>query len=175
MNIIIIIIIIIVIIIIIIIIIGDAMDRRSGDNELARVVRSCIGIGGYAYDKLKTNVSMVIFTDICRQLKTTIISIIKDKILSSSYSEWGALLLHEEVLCMINVFDEIDDNDDSNNRIIFDPLIWILKILTIDQPADLLRYRIPSTYIDDTLARQIMASRTDLSKDAIARVKINIE
>ena len=151
------------------------MDRRSGDNELARVVRACIGIGGYAYDKIKANVSMHIFTEICQQLKIIIISIIKDKILSSSYSEWGALLLHEEVLCMINVFDDIDDNDNSNNRVIFDPLIWMLKILTIDQPADLLRYKIPGAYVDDGLARQIMASRVDLSKDAIARVKINIK
>jgi hypothetical protein len=151
------------------------MDRRSGDNELARVVRACIGVGGYAYDKIKAKVSIYIFSEICKRLKIIIIDVIKDKILSSSFSEWGALLLHEEVLCMITVFDEIDDNDDNNNRSIFDPLIWILKILTIDQPADLLRYKIPKAYLDDSLTRQIMASRTDLSKDAISRVKINIE
>ena len=154
---------------------GETMDRRKGDNELARVVRTSIGVDGYIYDKIKAKVSMFMFKEITKYFKAITIDNIKQKILSPPFSEWGSLLLHEEVMMMIKVFDEVDDNDDdSSNRYIFDELIWMLKILSIDQPADLTRYKIPKAYMDDNLTRKIMSSRVDLSKDAIARIKINI-
>lgn len=103
------------------------------------------------------------------QLASVINTHFLEAILRTPFSEWGALLLHQEVLSMIRIFD--DACDDSNSIIIavasttslssvpsvgsavsakevFSPLSWGLKVLTLDQPVDIKKYSIPQRVSD---------------------------
>ena len=65
-------------------------------------------------------------------------------------------------------------------------LIWTMKLLTLDQPADVRRCRVPfqkanlvSTMgsggdADADVVKCILARRTDFSKEAILRMKIDL-
>ena len=71
---------------------------------------------------------------------------------------------------------------------VFAPIIWALKVLTLDLPADIKKYVIPLGVIDsnsvgDTCSsgllsenkiRNIMGRRVDFSKDAVLKVKVTI-
>ena len=65
----------------------------------------------------------------------------------------------------------VADGDTSLN-IAFSKWRWIANILTLDSPADIRRYRMPKAYFDEHQVRQLMALRTDFSKEAVLRVKI---
>lgn len=124
-----------------------------------------------------------------------------------AFSEWGALLLNQEVLSIIRTFDDACDESYFKSSIIskkyqpsvpsypvwcsikeaFAPLTWALKILTLDQPADVKRYIIPMSVtarlseatspglLTESKIRKIMASRTDFHRDAVQNVKISMK
>jgi len=53
-----------------------------------------------------------------------------------------------------------------------------MKLLTLDQPADIRRYVIPHQLqppLTEERIRAFLGRRTDFSKDAVLRVKINIQ
>ncbi len=86
------------------------------------------------------------------------------------FSEWGALLFHKEIYACLHAFEkavnavnvlEIENYGTACNspsksvgrtgsgelngiRSLFNPLIWILKLLTLDRLGDVVRYKIPS-------------------------------
>ena len=71
----------------------------------------------------------------------------------------------------------------------FLPLTWALKVLTLDQPADIKKYVIPLGVtesgseenifsvglLSENKIRKIMGRRVDFSKDAVLKVKITIK
>jgi hypothetical protein len=137
-----------------------------------------------------------------------------DHLTKISFTEWGALLLHQEVLSVVRLFDDACDesrfkstaltatnavataavkNQSTTGNSVsillsvkeaFAPLIWGLKILTLDQPADIKKYVIPSDvmcdrsdtdsngYLTESKIRKIMGRRLDFHKDASQNVKI---
>jgi hypothetical protein len=64
--------------------------------------------------------------------------------------------------------------EDSSANVLFEKALWAVKIITIDQPADMMRYRVPSSFFNESDVRSLMSRRTDLSKDAVAKVKLNL-
>jgi hypothetical protein len=66
----------------------------------------------------------------------------------------------------------------------FSPVIWALKILTLDQPADIKKYIIPcdvmcdrndndsAGFLTESKIRKIMSRRLDFHKEASQNVKI---
>lgn len=125
-----------------------------------------------------------------------------------SFSEWGALLLNQEVLSIVRTFDDACDESYFKSSIgskksqssvqnypvlcsikeAFAPLTWALKILTLDQPADVKRYIIPMSVtgaglsdsaspglLTESKIRRIMANRTEFHRDAVQNVKISMK
>ena len=132
-------------------------------------------------------------------------------------SEWGALLLHGEVMAITKLFHEATDNHHAGTsdtttpssssadyqgggsantiphetrpnttslsprvrvRNAFASLTWAMKLLTLDQPADIRRYVIPRQLqppLTEERVRTLLGCRSDFSKDAVLRVKINIQ
>lgn len=115
-------------------------------------------------------------------------------ILTKLFSEWGALLLQQEVLALLRFVDELMDTYFDVDKVAqvkeaFLPLQWTLKALTLDAPGDIRRYLFPSVspsssttdsttasssiVLSEELIRQILGRRVEFSKDAVAKVKIN--
>lgn len=92
----------------------------------------------------------------------------------SDFSEWGAMLLQQEVLTIMRGFEEALLDSDVSVRPLFSSLLWCTTLLVLDQPADVRRYRIPAAALDETAARAVMARRVDFSREAVGKVKITV-
>jgi hypothetical protein len=90
------------------------------------------------------------------------------------FSEWGALLLHEEALGMVRVLEEASEPTQRSTKDAFAPLLWALKLLSVNQLADLRHYAVPSAKacMDDAKAREILKRRVDFLPSEVASVKI---
>ena len=105
------------------------------------------------------------------ELSEVIITNIK----SIEFSEWGAMLLHQEVIAVIELLEKEAFHIDSTVRPDFGKLLWYLKIITMDQPGDIRRYAISledAPFLDEATVRDIMSLRADFSRDIISKVKI---
>ena len=117
------------------------------------------------------------------------------------FNEWGAMLFHEEINAIIKIFEnssvdivnETNNNNNSNSnsnsnnpnsntnvnnssssslRLTFAKLIWISKILSLDQPIDIKRYNLPSSYLSDEETRNVLRKRVDFSTEAIDKIRL---
>jgi hypothetical protein len=89
------------------------------------------------------------------------------------FSEWGALLLHEEALGMVRVLEEASEPAQRSTKDAFAPLLWALKLLSVNQLADLRHYSVPTeARLDDSKAREILKRRVDFLPSEVASVKI---
>jgi len=89
------------------------------------------------------------------------------------FSEWGALLLHEEALGMVRVLEEASEPTQRSTKDAFAPLLWALKLLSVNQLADLRHYSVPAeARLDDGKAREILKRRVDFLPSEVASVKI---
>jgi hypothetical protein len=83
-----------------------------------------------------------------------------------------------QVLSMANYTEQLIDHMDpvhiASVKNAFVPLILALKILTLDAPGDIRRYNIQATVFDEATVRKILSRRSDFSKDAVSKVKLNI-
>ena len=156
------------------------MERRSGSSELVQLVTSLVGERSVLITHCKASLSLTAYHEMLQQIAKYIGDAICGWIMheSAKFSEWGAMLLWQEVINFIEVLEqEATDVDTSVRAYGFSKLLWSLKILTLDQPADVRRYMLPTTedvdeYLDDDAIRLIMSKRVEFSKDAVAKVKI---
>ncbi len=92
-------------------------------------------------------------------------------------NEWGAMLLCDQIMKMVQVFDdEVMTSCDDSIRSKFVPLIWALKVLTLHKPADIKRFIMPvecKGRISTSMLRRLLACRVDFSRDAV--LKINLD
>jgi hypothetical protein len=110
------------------------------------------------------------------------------------FNEWGAMLFHEEINAIIKIFENssVDIVNETNNnisntsnsntnvnnssssslRLTFAKLIWISKILSLDQPIDIKRYNLPSSYLSDEETRNVLRKRVDFSTEAIDKIRL---
>lgn len=128
---------------------------------------------GYIVKELKPGLSSIAYKQILFQIgnfiaESFVTRIFTDK--SLRFSEWGALLLQEEVFQVIQLLEDatidvgdINDTEDGsggsttpvfkgygacssskdNIALMFQRVVWCLKIMTLDQPGDAVRYNIP--------------------------------
>ena len=159
---------------------GEDMERRSGSSGLVQLVTSLVEESSILITHCKPSLSMPAYHEMLRQIAKYIGEDICAWIMHESAisSEWGAMLLWQEVINFIEVLEEEATDVDTSVRVYgFSKLIWSLKILTLDQPADVRRYMLPTAeeaeeYLDDDDIRLIMSKRVEFSKDAVAKVKI---
>eukprot|EP01041_Mallomonas_annulata_P003569 gene3569-7096_t len=167
---------------------GDDMERRSGNSDVVRLVANVCGDGGRLEKEFSKMLSVLSFDEpskaadalrmelnLIKALSTLLGGSILEAILSLSFSEWGAMLVNEEVLCIVDLLEQSVDSILEGVRLAFAPLLLALKILTLDQPGDIRRYTIPRNTLDEDIIRKIMSCRTDFSVEAIAKVKLNIK
>ena len=156
------------------------MERRSGSSGLVQLVTSLVEENSVLVTHCKPSLSLLAYHEMLRQIAKYIGDAVCGWIMheSAKFSEWGAMLLWQEVINFIEVLEqEATDVDTSVRTYGFSKLLWSLKILTLDQPADVRRYMLPTAeeaeeYLDDDAIRLIMSKRIEFSKDAVAKVKI---
>ena len=154
---------------------GDAMEKRSGANVCARTLRLLLGKGGKGFEALRSRCSTYAYAEVVKEFAYLLTeTIISHVVMRKSFSEWGALLLQEEVSAAIHVFEEDNcDTDDISVQVMFEKLKWTTKILSIIQPVDIQRYQIPYSCADEERVRGIMGRRVDLLKAAVENVKLS--
>lgn len=79
-------------------------------------------------------------------------------------------------MSVIQCFDKSVEGSDINWSNTFRKLKGLLKILTLQQPADILRYissSLLSADINEDEIRKVMKQRTDFSKEAVERIKLS--
>jgi hypothetical protein len=130
------------------------------------------GGGGGGFEILRRHLGVVAYCRVVSLIASHLNTLLVSWILETQFTEWGALLLHEELLTLIRIFDVACE--DSSANVLFEKALWAVKIITIDQPADIMRYHVPSSFFNESDVRSLMSRRTDLSKDAVAKVKLNL-
>ncbi len=160
---------------------ADIMERKTGENEFSRIIKAAFCSGGYAYDQIRQRVSLLAYGEILKHVAILLSNKVIDWILRTSFNEWGAILIQKEFMNFYNAFEEVceDSNHNNNGRSImmnYEKLNWVIKILVLNSPAEIQRYKIPSYdgYFHEVFVRDIMSRRVDVSKDAINHVKLNI-
>ena len=105
------------------------------------------------------------------------------------FNEWGALLFYDQVLSIVKIFEEtIMSLVDESIKPCFTILLWVIKILTLDRPADIKRCgSLPFTsksrkrYVSDdgwydvegNEIKRILRRRIDFSRDVINSLKLD--
>jgi hypothetical protein len=100
-----------------------------------------------------------------------------------SLNEWGAMLLYEQVMAMVNLFEDAALSlVDESVKINFSGLFWAIKILTLDRPADIKRCGlIPSAMLSPHKhlrqvtrenAKQLLTCRVDFPREVIEKLKL---
>ena len=72
------------------------------------------------------------------------------------------------------MFESMVSESDRSLRAAFNRWQWISNILALDSPADIRRYKLPKAFFDESQVRELMSLRIEFSKDAVARVKLEI-
>lgn len=77
----------------------------------------------------------------------------------------------------VQIFDdEVMAVCDASARQSFVPVMWVLKVLTLDKPADIRRCNMPHDCREKFTAnviRHLLARRVDFSRDAIAKINLD--
>jgi len=150
---------------------------------------------GYIVKELKPGLSSIAYKQTLFQIGNFIAEFILARIFSDKsvrFSEWGALLLQEEIFQVIHLLEDatidvgdMNDADDAgagagpggiksygacssskdNIALMFHRLVWCLKIMTLDQPGDAVRYNIPAAPDCDASAGAIIGSTINSSKE----------
>lgn len=72
------------------------------------------------------------------------------------------------------IFESLVAEGEASLNSAFSKWRWIANILALDSPADVRRYRLPRAYFEESQVRELMALRSDFSKEAVLRVKIEL-
>jgi hypothetical protein len=128
---------------------------------------------GWFLGHLRPLLSVAAYAVVLKQLAQLLNEAILEKLLSLQFNEWGALLFHQEVEQAIDIIDAAAADVDESVRVPLLRLSWALKILTLDQPADIRRYRLPLHLIDEATVRLIMGRRVEFAANAISGVKFS--
>jgi hypothetical protein len=140
---------------------------------------------------------------VLRELCTILASYIMEQlVLRARFSEWGALLLYQEVTlrtlartCCVSVkivwtcstsqvisvteyaealVDHLDPENIQTVKATFASLSLALKLLTLDAPADIRRYALNKALLSEEQVRAVLSRRAEFSADAVAKVKLNM-
>lgn len=151
------------------------MERRSGNSEVVRQITRFAGPGGFVEREMRGNLSTPAFSAVLLQLAALLGERFLAHIHASSFSEWGALLLHEEALATVRVLEESAEATQGSVRAPLLPLLWALKLLSVGQLADIRHYTVPAGVLDEAAARAVLGRRADFSAEAVGRCRLKME
>jgi len=141
-------------------------NASGGDNGIMGAGR------GPEMMRIRERLSHRAYCQVISHIASLLDALLVEWILETHFTEWGALLIHDEFLALLRLFDQACE--DTSSSILFERVLWATKILTIDQPADMMRYRVPARLFGEAEVRRLLGRRTDLSQEAVAKVKLNI-
>ena len=127
---------------------------------------------GWFGSHLRPLLSVTAYAQVIKHLAVLLNDAILEKLLSLHFNEWGALLFHQEVSQTMDILDSAAAEVDDSVRISMLKVSWALKILTLDQPGDIRRYRLPLDVIDDSTVRAVMSRRVDSGFSAAAIIGV---
>ena len=86
---------------------ADIMERKTGENEFSRIIKSAFCSGGYAHDQIRQRVSLLAYGEILKHVAILLSNKVVDWILRTSFNEWGAILIQKEFMNFYTTFEEI--------------------------------------------------------------------
>jgi len=167
---------------------GEEGDRRGSEphTPLSRTVLWVLGTGDDEFEfctSMRRLLSTACYHEFLSAIGREISDLLMNGIIGcegeqgTNFNEWGALLLYDQVTKAIQIFEEgTMAATDESVKSCFTPLLWALKVLTLDKPADIKRYAVPSAckdIVDATFIRKLLAKRVDFSREAISRIKLD--
>ena len=149
---------------------GETMERRLGDSDLVRLVGAFLA---HIKANVKVHLSVSAFGVVFQQLATSMNNLLMCLVMSAStFSEWGALLFHDELVAIVKRFEEASEDTPKSTRLCFAPILTATKLLTLDGPGDVKRFPIGKDLFDENSARLLLARRVEFSAEAICKAKI---
>jgi hypothetical protein len=170
---------------------GAEMDRRATQSQLVSAVSMCINASGG--DKELTRDSMDspdvrsqgwiatafgpqlstrAYAEMLKQLSLILSESIVERMLLVKFNEWGAMLIHQEIHECVSILEAAAAAVDESVRDYMAGAVWGATIVSLDQPSDIRRYKIPSDVFTADTVRALMRQRVEFSQEAIRGVKI---
>lgn len=98
---------------------------------------------------------------------------ILERVLRQDFTEWGALLLYEEVQVFLHFLEGLAKSEDvAQIKRQCQRLVLACKIMTLDAPADIRRYNLDKSMFSEQEVRHLLGRRIEFNKDAVSKVKI---
>lgn len=104
--------------------------------------------------------------------RNTVQEIFEKIILARMFTEWGAILLQEEILCLSQSLEFLLPEDTIEVKKIFQQIHLACRLLNLDAPGDIKRYRLDAEVLNEQQVRMIMSRRVEFSKDAVQKVRL---
>lgn len=156
---------------------GEEMDAMlAAPTPLVQVVQQALCPSPPALLlQFKRLLSAAAFHALLARLIHHITELLLAHILLLAFSEFGAMVFQQQVFALVDCFDALTLDGELSVRPHCAKLHWIAKLLALDAPADIKRYAVPrELFVEETQVRAILARRIDFSKEAVARVKIDL-
>ena len=163
---------------------GGDMEERMNDNKLSVILCDTIEMeilgtkSTIDHDVDSSNGASKLSDDTCNRCiveitKLTGDYLLNDLIKKTNFNEWGALLIYEEISHMIMSISSMVENEEYNSKLrgSLVTLTTTIKVLTVDAPGDVSRYKIPSDVLESAAVREILSKRVDFSREAISNIK----
>ena len=169
---------------------GAEMDRRATHSHLVSAVSMCINASG---DKESTGdstdspdvrsqgwiatafgpqLSTRAYAEMLKQLSVILSESIIERMLLVKFNEWGSMLIHQEIHDCVSILEAAAVAVDESVRDYMEGAVWAATIVSLDQPSDIRRYKIPSDVFTADTVRALMRQRVEFSQEAIRGVKI---
>lgn len=150
---------------------GETMDKRMAEEKLSSFFKTQLlgssssavaespdtnTVGGLQY--IKERLTSYSYTYLIQLLADRTVTVLFDCCVKASYSEWGAILMQNEIRQIISYFDQsyvvltpaaavVEGAgalmDTFSIRQVFSPLQWLGTFITLDQPGNIRRYTVP--------------------------------
>lgn len=154
---------------------GSEMELRSGNSPLVRCITQFAGAGGHMELEMRRHFSLQAYGVLLLELAGLLCERFLAHLGALSLTEWGALLLHQEALATVKILEEASEATQSNVRGPLLPLLWALKLVSVNQLADLRHYTVPAGTLDEAAARRLLERRVDFSPEAVAKCRLKLE
>ena len=154
---------------------GEEMERRSANNMLSVAMSSCVGEEPISWlsQKLRPLLSVTAYGQVLKCFGMLCSEEIVVQMQKLRFNEWGAMLLHQDVHAALQVLETAAAELDEGMSVALSKVRWALKIITLDAPADIKRYKVPVDVISQDCVKSLMTTRSDFSKDAVQNINLN--
>ena len=154
---------------------GEEMERRSATNMLSVAMSSCVGEEPLSWlsQQLRPLLSITAYGQVLKCFGMLCSEEIVVQMQKLRFNEWGAMLLHQDVHAALQVLETAAAELDEGMSVALSKVRWALKIITLDAPGDIRRYKVPIDVISQDCVKALMTTRSDFSKEAIQNINLN--